>query len=42
MRHAPNSVGTLDQNGLNFTILTPSNSSNNPFPLKILNNGYCK
>ncbi len=28
-------VGILDQNGFNFTVLTPSNSPKDPLPLKI-------
>ncbi len=29
----PGSVGILDRNGYNFTILTPSDSSKNTFPM---------
>jgi hypothetical protein len=34
-------TGILDQNGFNFTVLTPSNSSKNPLPISIQIGGYC-
>ena len=31
----------LDKNDFNFSVITPSNSSNNPLPLEIKIGGYC-
>ena len=35
------SFGILNQNQFNFSVLTPSNSSNNPLPFQILIRGQC-